>query len=321
MAGRTIARTRIRIEDARPPTEVQAALERATRSVFAIGPDDDDATRSTRFVIGGVRYRMRLRFLGGSGDGWLYDIDVEADTDVPATDPAAEMRTVEAWVGLWTDGLERSAADVDATVDARGAAQMAAWRDAEAALADPARVQRTILAALRDAGREIATAHKEGGTIFRFDGRRFVRIDYGESNATRRFAGDAAFLAHLRRFFDGELARPTNTERIAEADAWRLILRRIEPSATPGRRGAHVVHRAGAARRWRAVAVVAVFVLAAVLAVVKWHPRAEALRASEPVPRERVRDVGTGRPTATDLDKVREDHRRAVEAARSSPAR
>jgi hypothetical protein len=304
--------------------DVQAALERATEAAFARGETDDDATRSTRLAIGGMRYRLRLSFLGRSGTGHLYELALHAQSENPPDDVAGETRSIEAWFDLWTAALVPLAPDpLDPPADATDAASVeerravvAAWRDAEAALRDPVRLQRTILAALRDEGRAFSTAHKEGGTILRFDGRHFVSVDYGESHAVRRFADDAAFLAHLRRFFDHETSRHAWPGRVSEADAWRLILRRLDPPPAAGRGRASVDARAGLPRWWRAFAFAAVCVIAAGLAIVKWPPRAAPTATGEP-----VRAVGPGRPAETDWERMRDDHRRAVEAARPRPER
>jgi hypothetical protein len=83
-------------------------------------------------------------------------------------------------------------------------------------------VQKEILAALR-AGKEFRTAHHEGGTQLFFDGKAFVRSDYGEDPKTETFAGDAAMIACLRSFYDWEARRDTHPNKPPELAIWKYI--------------------------------------------------------------------------------------------------
>lgn len=222
---------------AHTPQQLQGVIERNCGVVLAPGDGLDDAARAAQLAVGGAAYRLTLRWLGTLSQGEHCTLETASSVSCAATcGPAdvdamlaAERRRAESWLQVWTFGLSPGLQPPPGHAStAHRQPVLQAWRDAEAALADVAQLQRLLLQALRG-GQRLSTAHKEGGTILRFDGRRFVSADYGESSGVRHFAGEAAFLDHLRRFFDHELTRHAAQLPLPEASAWRLIYRRLEP--------------------------------------------------------------------------------------------
>lgn len=172
--------------------------------------------------------------------------------------------------------------------------------------------QQAILQALRG-GASFFTAHKEGGTRIRFDGTQFVRADYGESDLVQRFASDAEFLDFLYRFYEAENTQSVRPASLAQAEAWRLIRRRLDPRANgllaaPGPRWSPAV----------VAAVLVVLALAAVFAYLRVHPKAAALQARDaPAPLAKIPPMPSERADGKDWQKLQDEHRRAVEAARA----
>ena len=84
-------------------------------------------------------------------------------------------------------------------------------------------LQQAIIAAMT-AGAWFATAHKEGGSRITWTGSGFWREDYGDFPARIAYAGEAEFLAALRRCFDWQVSRDTWPAKPTEIEAWRGIL-------------------------------------------------------------------------------------------------
>lgn len=304
--------------DARAPHRVHAQLERATAVVFAAPAGAAVPSRQARLAEGGTTYRLELGFVAALPDTNLYRLVVEVCGRGAADDAASLRRRADAWLDVWTHGLvaiEQLPGDPGSAE--RHAALTAQWNEADAKLADPAATQRAILDAMR-AGARFSIAHKEGGTTLRFDGRGFVRADFGDFPSSERFAGDAQFLAFLRRFFDAEISRHVWPEQLREADAWRLIYRRMD-DASPGDALVDSTAAAGAARRRnarRASAAAVALALAGGAAWLKIHPRADAPRAEAgAVP---IRPPAGPDPAV--LQRVEDAARRAAEAARAAAA-
>ncbi len=219
--------TTIGLFDARPPQDLQAELERATEAVFPLDGSATPPTCAASFEFVGLRYRLALAFGEAFADGNRYRLDIAVEPGPGWTDQAAARRSADGWIALWSNGLRRETQPpAGQSLPARHQALTEAWLAEEARCADVALTQRRILDGLR-AGACFTTAHKEGGTTIRFTGRVYFSADYGESNDTRRFADDAGFLAYLRQFYDFQTSRYVWPARVAEADAWRLILRQL----------------------------------------------------------------------------------------------
>ena len=155
-----------------------------------------------------------------------------------------------------------------------------------AADAASAAIQQEILDALRR-GAEFRTAHKEGGTVLRWQHGRFIREDYGDWSERAAYTDDAAFLAFLWRFFEWE-SRSLQRVELPEPDRWRNIQQLLHGS----------VHHAGSHRApiqtvsplWKPGAFI---IAAAAVALVVWlrggiHWRSPAPPAPAPQKLDRV---------------------------------
>jgi hypothetical protein len=178
----------------------------------------------------GLPCRFRLVYVSAEEKSNFYVLHLQMSwSHMPAEYYDYYGKTAQSWFDLWSEGFDRGG--VEEPPFLRGTEYEARVEEAlsEAKrLAGVAEIQGEILAALRG-GATFATAHKEGGTRIRFEGGRFLRIDYGESEARESFAADAEFLAFLRRFFDSETSRGAATEKFPEEIVWRLILRLLNP--------------------------------------------------------------------------------------------
>jgi hypothetical protein len=171
--------------------------------------------------------------------------------------------------------------------------------------AEVAALQQTILQAMRD-GATFSTAHKEGGAVIRFDGQRYVYAEYGDNQTRREFAADAELLAFLRQFFAYLSSHASGPAGMSEAEAWRLILQRLE------------LRREGTLKRGVSAAVVVVLALAAGLAYLKFGAKAGALRAGSARPAlERVQALPAA-PPQEDWRRLQDGQLRAVEAAKAA---
>jgi hypothetical protein len=89
-------------------------------------------------------------------------------------------------------------------------------------------LQKTVLAALRD-GKQFRTAHKEGGTILFFNGKNFVREEYGEDPSVTEFASDEQMIECIRRFYDWDSRKETYPHRPPEVEVWMYIQGQLWP--------------------------------------------------------------------------------------------
>lgn len=155
--------------------------------------------------------------------------------------------------------------------------------------------QRAIVAALRS-GASFSTVHKEGGTTIRFDGRGHVREDFGESPSLTRFASDEELFVFLRRFYHHEVLRDAGPAGVSEADAWRLIQRRLERPR--GAAAASAFSRLSPGARLAAVLGLVMLVFVAIGCAAWWHdtrqraatPPRPSIAPAPQLPRPAVQD-------------------------------
>jgi hypothetical protein len=144
--------------------------------------------------------------------------------------------------------------------------------------ASVAELQRAVLTALRQ-GAQLASVHKEGGTVMRFDGRDFVSQDYGDHERVRRFSSESEFLTHLWDHFAFANQRDAAPGALSALQGWRMIHARLEAAPAAAASAGGSVH---AARRRRSPAVwaliAAVLAAAGGLGYLKFHDKAQALR-------------------------------------------
>lgn len=178
-------------------------------------------------------YRVALTFEAAFPDRNLYSLRLAAETPAGWTTPERQHEDAGRAFRHWLRDAQTTAAPAwsAALADAYAGRVRAAVEQEEQARAphDPgpvAELQRAILQALA-AGRHFATAHKEGGTVIRQSGDRFVSQEYGESDERRVFAQPAEFLEYLRNFYDWESRRDTYPHRPPEVEVWTFIQSRL----------------------------------------------------------------------------------------------
>ena len=320
MPASPIAVLALHIIDSRAPQDVQAQLERNTDAVFAPVDNVDDPIRSAVLRCGTLQYRLTLTLVSVLARGNGFRLDVAVFAHEARADEQALLRHAQAWIGVWTHGLRIVPGPQPGEGSAsRLQALAGAWRAAEVPLGQIATMQHSILQAMRD-GATLATAHKEGGSNIRFDGRRYEHTEYGENESIRHYASDAQFLDFLRQFFDYETSRHVWPARVPEVDAWRLILRRVRPPGGGVAAGGSANSGALARLSSPGAAAVAVALLAALgLSCLKWQPKADAMRADrQPVPVHRLPAGPPAGPENRDWQRLQEEHRHAIDTARTA---
>ena len=187
---------------------------------------DGSLTLATRAKVVGAVYVFELRFEAALPSMNCYSLRVETSwAEHAATHQDYFLKTSESWFRLWT----RDFAPADPPRAEEGSVTRYA-KLCEAALKSeqhldtiPA-IQNAILAALKQ-GARFTTSHKEGGTNISWNGRCFVRADYGEDPDSQAFASESAFLAALRQFYDWEVSKSIYPDKASDFVAWKLILR------------------------------------------------------------------------------------------------
>jgi hypothetical protein len=94
---------------------------------------------------------------------------------------------------------------------------------------DPAPVtalKHEILDGLRS-GASFRTSHHEGGTTIYFDGKTFIRSEYGEQTSSRVLTTDEETLDCIQALYDWESRKDTFPHRPPELEAWRFIQRQL----------------------------------------------------------------------------------------------
>lgn len=208
--------------DHRPPPEIQHRLESRLSSLFRPIAGEHPPVFSTAFRSGLTSYQLRLRLNSIADGDHSYTLQMES------SGPGAE--SLSGWAKFWTGGLQEAPPREPApsSSDALRAAA-ASWLAADSHLDSVASVQAAILEAMR-AGAVYSSAHKEGGTTIRWRrGTRFVAESYGESSYTQTFSTAEDFFAYLWESYDWRTSQYVWPERIPEIDAWKLILRFLEP--------------------------------------------------------------------------------------------
>lgn len=221
----TDAAWRLPFHDRRPPHDVQGGLERDVMVVMPLALEDGVLVACGDANVNGAAYRLRLRFDAVLPQANAYTLEVEADwSAMPAAHHEHFARASGGWFELWTRPLMRS------SPVAPGAGSAERYRELrDAALAEQSRldtvpaIQQAIVAAMKQ-GASFATAHREGGTSIACTRGRFVRADYGESQALQEFSDERELLDFLRAFYDWETRRHAVSPP-TELDRWRLILR------------------------------------------------------------------------------------------------
>lgn len=238
------------------PLVVKFAVEKMTVQLLCRDPasaHDDGRMRlsySGTSGAGGHPSFVRLELIAVQSDRKLYRLTSRHtapqrwEQERSFTDSCD--RTFAYWclkLDVASQGPELSRLLSDATSPASVAALIATVRksvaeedEAAAVVVDRAPIaalQTEVLDALR-AGKVFFTAHKEGGTHLLFDGKHFLRDDYGdEPNENEVYATDAQMLDSLYRFFEWDANHPTYPHKVPELQVWQYIRTRLKSRHAP----------------------------------------------------------------------------------------
>jgi hypothetical protein len=155
-------------------------------------------------------------------------------------------------------------------------------------------LQQAVITALRQ-GAELASVHKEGGTVIRCEGGHFVAEDFGQNPQLRQLACEAELLRFVWRHFEHSNQRDAAPQALTEALGWRMIHARLShPGPAAHGAAAEAGLRAGRPRSpwsspWTLGAAAATLALAALLAANKFQAKADAARGeAKPVALQQV---------------------------------
>jgi len=221
---------RVNFHDPRPPLEIQHLIEREFMVLLEARTEHGLLVSRGTAAVNGAACLVVLEFIADLPRTNSYSLETTLSwAHLPPEHHNYHRSTASAWHDLWTRHFTAATPTDPGPGPTDRYAQLAApVLSAHAHPESVEAVQEKILSALRE-GASFSTAHKEGGTRITGKGGRFVRQDYGESNARERFADEAVFLGFLRRFYDWETGRsypPGNPP--SESDRWQLILRLLE---------------------------------------------------------------------------------------------
>ncbi len=219
----------VHFRDPRPPEEVRTALERALKVLFSPERVGSQLTLRSDSRINGAACRLTLIFEAALKISNSYSLRIDISwADLPEASREYHRKAAAGWLDVWTRDLSPASPPAPhENSPQRYEALVQQTLSAESHLDSVAKLQAEVLARLRN-GASFSTAHKEGGTRIYWQGGRFIRSDYGDNESEQSFDDERAFLAFLRRFFDHEIARGTDRDKVSEEAAWRLILRLMQ---------------------------------------------------------------------------------------------
>lgn len=216
----------LHFRDQRPPHEIQFALERDLMTLFTANMRGEKLVLTASATVVGARYDFELCFEAALPHIQCYTLRVATSwAGAAATHHDYFRRTAGSWFGLWTRGFTPS----DPLEDEAGSPELyqsvcTASLKAEAHIDTVAALQRAIVSAVKN-GARFTTAHKEGGTIIRWNGSHFERTDHGDYPDHLTYATEVEFLEALRNFYDWETSKNMYPEKATDLVAWKLILR------------------------------------------------------------------------------------------------
>jgi hypothetical protein len=218
----------LHFQDKRPPHEVQFALERELRILFAGALDGGKLCLVAQANVNGARYCFELRFAAALFFTNCYSLRVEVSWAEHATMHHEYFRkSSDSWWGLWIrDLMPANPADAVAGSPERYRELAEASLKAEENLDSVAAIQQAIIVRIKCGG-SFGTSHKEGGTNIFWRNGEFVRADYGDYPDLKTYADEADFLNMLWQFCQWDVTRNADKERLCEIDTWKLILRRL----------------------------------------------------------------------------------------------
>ncbi len=212
--------------DDRPPTCVQELLERKVMVVFQPSVADGQLQFNAVANYSSAEFHFRLCLEAAEVEEYCYALFVEISLDGSSEENRKSIKSTSAsWFKYWTsEFLEASKTPAAVYDNALYRIQRDAVFAAERQLSSVPLIQAQILEGLKRGGR-FSRSHKEGGSRISWDGKNYVRSDYGDDPGTEVYQSDAEFLDKLYMFFHWEVTIHAAANDSGDINAWRLILR------------------------------------------------------------------------------------------------
>jgi len=216
----------------RPPFEMKFEMEKTTGVLLA-----RDAAQTAKLTYSGydnppiIGREIKLGFEAALPKGNWYSFHLDAWVPCTWYTEAEFRRNADQAFGYWIHNLQTapSLGLLDSASQELYDQRVSEAVDEEVRVAgqkeDPLPIvalQQEILAELRK-GKSFRRAHHEGGTTIYFDGKTFVRSEYGEEESVSVLATDDETLDCIRKFYDWESRKDSYPHRPPELEAWRFI--------------------------------------------------------------------------------------------------
>jgi len=224
--------------NSKDPFEVKFEMEKTIRLLLA-----RETGQTAKLTYSGsdnppfIGREVQLRFEAALPDGNWYSFRVAAWVPRTWYTEAEFLGNADGSFGYWIRSLQTAPAlgPLDAASQdlydrrAREAVEMEARLASEKEdMAPVTALKQEILAALRN-GMSFYTAHHEGGTRIYFDGKAFVRSEYGEVESFKVLGTDEEALERIRDLYDWESRKGSFPHRPPELEVWRFIRGQLSP--------------------------------------------------------------------------------------------
>ncbi|MBS1722024.1 MAG: hypothetical protein JSS66_03335 [Armatimonadetes bacterium] len=222
----TTATNSLHFQDKRAPWEIQVVLEKHLMTLFSPSVEEERLVLRAHGKVTGAEhdYMLRLDEVGLIQKHYTFVVKVDWSRFEAMHDDYFQ-RTADSWFEYWTkDFMRCSPPDLAKPPGVLYGKVVEETLAFESEFKTSQDVQSEIVRRMK-AGAQFRTAHKEGGTVMRWTGKRFESSDYGDYPDERKFAREQEFLDYVRKFFDMETARSTYPEKPNDLDTWKLILR------------------------------------------------------------------------------------------------
>jgi hypothetical protein len=218
------------------PFEVKFEIEKTMRLLLA-----RDSTETTKLTYSGsdsppfIGRDVQLRFEAALPGGNWYSLRVTAWVPHTWYTEAEFRRNVNPASDHWTrilHGLPEIGTLEGASQElydklAHDALEKEARRAAEKEdLAPAIAIKQQILSEMRN-GKSFRTIHHEGGTTIYFDGKSFIRSEYGEQESNEVLGTEDEVLRDIRALYDWESRKDSFPHPPPERDVWLFIQKQM----------------------------------------------------------------------------------------------
>lgn len=218
----------LHFRDKRPPRELQFALERDLRTLLTPSMEGGSLCYRAKANVVGANYDFALRFEATLPEWNCYSLQASALWgELPSDHADYYRKTSKSWFESWTSDF------IAANQPLAGEGTVESYRKlceealaAEKHLNSVTAIQQAIIVAVKE-GARYYDSHKEGGTKIYWDGKRFVRSDYGDDPDERHFTDESEFLKMLYQFCHWKTTSHADKDKLSDVETWRLIQRQM----------------------------------------------------------------------------------------------